>query len=177
MEAWFFDFGWPEYIRSDGGPQFRTEFKQFCNKHGIQHELSSPYNPESNGLAEAAVKNLKSLVLRCQANKEDLRCAIATWRNIAREDGISPSQAFFQHKQRQSWPILAEDLQLAPPDMSRKLEKNIKLRNNRDRHTKKFAQLHIGQRVWMQHHQTKHTAPGNRKKTEKIDYENDYHRV
>ena len=101
------------------------------------------------------MKNLKSLVLRCQANKEDLRRAIATWRNIAREDGISPSQAFFQRKQRQSWPILAEDLQLAPPDMSRKLDKNIKLRNNRDRHTKKFAQLHIGQRVWMQHHQTK----------------------
>ena len=82
LEAWFFDFGWPEYIRSDGGPQFRTEFKQFCNKHGIQHELSSPYNPESNGLAEAAVKNLKSLVLRSQANKEDLQRAIATWRNI-----------------------------------------------------------------------------------------------
>ena len=39
--------------------------------------------------------------------------------------------------------------------MSRKLDKNIKLRNNRDRHTKKIAQLHIGQRVWMQHHQTK----------------------
>ena len=94
-------------------------------------------------------------MIRCQANKEDLRQAVAKWRNIAREDGISPSQAFFQRKQRQSWPILEEDLQLAPPDMSKKLDKNIKLRNNRDRHTKKFAQLHIGQRVWMQHHQTK----------------------
>ena len=71
LEAWFFDFGWPEYIRSDGGTQFRTEFKQFCNRHGITHELSSPYNPESNGLAEAAVKNYKSLVLRCQANKDE----------------------------------------------------------------------------------------------------------
>ena len=33
--------------------------RDFCASHGIQHELSSPYNPESNGLAEAAVKNLK----------------------------------------------------------------------------------------------------------------------
>ena len=51
------------HIRTDGGPQFRSEFKDFCASHGIQHELSSPYNPESNGLAEAAVKNLKSIVI------------------------------------------------------------------------------------------------------------------
>ena len=65
MEQWFNDYGWPTHIRTDGGPQFRSEFKEFCTEHGITHELSSPYNPESNGLAEVAVKSLKGIVLRC----------------------------------------------------------------------------------------------------------------
>ena len=61
LENWFNEFGWPTYIRTDGGPQFCSEFKDFCMSHGIQHELSSPYNPESNGLTKAAVKNLDSV--------------------------------------------------------------------------------------------------------------------
>ena len=36
LENWFNYFG---------GPQFRSEFKEFCAAHGIQHKLSSPYNP------------------------------------------------------------------------------------------------------------------------------------
>ena len=90
LEQWFNDFGWPTHIRTDGGPQFRSEFKEFCAAHGITHELSSPYNPESNGLAEAAVKNLKGIVLRCTKRGEDIQHAIAAWRNTSRQDGSSP---------------------------------------------------------------------------------------
>ena len=56
LNSWFTEYVYPEYIRTDGGPQFRRDFKAYCNKHYIHHELSWPYNPESNGLAEAAVK-------------------------------------------------------------------------------------------------------------------------
>ena len=62
LEECFNNFGWPTHIRTDGGPKFRSEFRSFCSLHGITHELSSPYNPESNGLAEAALKSLKSIV-------------------------------------------------------------------------------------------------------------------
>ena len=64
LSTWFTEYGWPSTLRSDGGPQFRTEFSAFCRNNGIKHELSSPYNPESNGLAEAAVKNIKTLITR-----------------------------------------------------------------------------------------------------------------
>ena len=66
------------------GPQFRTEFSAFCSNNGIKHELSSPYNPESNGLAEAAVKNIKTLINRCHKLDENLQLAIAAWRNTGR---------------------------------------------------------------------------------------------
>ena len=51
LSSWFNVLGWPRSIRSDGGPQFRGEFSSFCEKNKIKHELSSPYNPRSNGLA------------------------------------------------------------------------------------------------------------------------------
>ena len=45
----FLDFGRPVVIRSDGGPQFRSGFDAWCKKMAIRHELSSSYNPQSNG--------------------------------------------------------------------------------------------------------------------------------
>ena len=49
LESWFNDFGWHTHIQTDGRPQFRPEFKEFCSSYSITHQLSSPYNPESNG--------------------------------------------------------------------------------------------------------------------------------
>ena len=43
---------------SDLGTQFQGEFDSFCQEHGIKHEVSSPYFPQSDGLAESAVKNM-----------------------------------------------------------------------------------------------------------------------
>ena len=59
LSDWFTEVGWPTAVRTDGGPQFRTDFALFYDWHGIKHELSSPYNPESNGLVEAAMKNIQ----------------------------------------------------------------------------------------------------------------------
>ena len=61
LTTWFNLFGWPTSIRSDGGPQFRGEFSHFCETHHIRHELSAPYNPKSNGLAEAGAKSVKNI--------------------------------------------------------------------------------------------------------------------
>ena len=62
LTSWFNPFGWPSSIRSDGGPQFCGEFSRFCSSHGITHEISAPYNPKSNGLAEAGVKLVKNIL-------------------------------------------------------------------------------------------------------------------
>ena len=87
----FNSFGWPNSVRTDGGPQFRQEFADFCKTNSIQHELASAHNAESNGQANAAVKNLKAIVTRTQAEKANLEEAVAAWRNMARADRISPS--------------------------------------------------------------------------------------
>ena len=106
LDSLFTEYRYPSIIRSDGGPQFRSEFDEYCKKNAIEHESSSHYNHESHGLAESAVKNLKSIILRCDDTGEELKPAIAAWRNMVRADRSSPSQMFFGRTQKQKLPML-----------------------------------------------------------------------
>ena len=61
---YFRDVGVPLRLRSDGGPQFTsTEFKDCMTRWGVDHIVSTPHYPQSNGHAEAAVKAVKHLIL------------------------------------------------------------------------------------------------------------------
>ena len=71
LAQWFNVLGWPRHIRSDGGPQFRSEFTAFCSMNGIRHELAAPYNSRSNGLAESGVKICKLLLAKAAETRED----------------------------------------------------------------------------------------------------------
>ena len=103
---WFSHNGFPETIRTDGGPQFRGEFRQFCEKYKIKHELSSAHYHESNGMAEAGVKQCKHLLGKCKGNWNEFQLALLEYRNVPNETGYSPSQMFFGRRQRGSLPML-----------------------------------------------------------------------
>ena len=108
LEAWFALFGRPLALRSDGGPQFRGEFGEFCLRLGVEWELASPYNSQSNGLAEAAVKALKRLVLTVPpSNIED---ALQECRNTPHTDGISPAFAFLGKHTCGSLPFIEAEM-------------------------------------------------------------------
>ena len=50
-------------VRSDrGGEYFSNEFDLFCAEHGIIHERTPPYSPQSNGVAERKNRTLTDLV-------------------------------------------------------------------------------------------------------------------
>ena len=76
--------GWPQSICSDGGPQFCGEFVKFCEDNGICHELSAPYNPRSNRLAESGVKIVKSILIKCLGEGKDVQRALYEGRNAPR---------------------------------------------------------------------------------------------
>jgi hypothetical protein len=56
-------FGVPEELSSDGGPEFAASAtRDFLERWGVQHRMSSAYHPQSNGRAEVAVKSAKRLL-------------------------------------------------------------------------------------------------------------------
>jgi hypothetical protein len=55
----------PVIIYSDGGPQFKDEFDDFCKTWSIKHVKSSPHYPQSNGVAESTVKEIKKSSAPC----------------------------------------------------------------------------------------------------------------
>ena len=68
------------------------------------HELSSPYNPRSNGHAEATVKNMKYLLENHHAHWDTFKEALLECRNTPRPDNLSPAQLMTGHRQRTMQP-------------------------------------------------------------------------
>ena len=104
ISGWFNTLGWPTVIRTDGGPQFRSEFTKFCESSGIKHELASPYNPRANGLAESGVKIVKDLLLKCMGENDDMQRVLYEWRNMPKSHGYSPAQLLFGRSQNMLLP-------------------------------------------------------------------------
>ena len=70
------------------------------------HQVSAPYNPKSNGLAEAGVKSVKNILRKCSTSGSDAEHVLYEWRNVPRSDGYSPAQLMFGRAQRTSLPSL-----------------------------------------------------------------------
>ncbi|XP_065182546.1 uncharacterized protein K02A2.6-like [Sycon ciliatum] len=100
LRRWFPDIGVPEVLTSDGGPQFQSHvFAKFCDTWHIRHAKSSPHYPQSNGLAENAVKAMKSLIHKTTSNGDldvdSFQRALLEWRNTPNATGQSPAQALY----------------------------------------------------------------------------------
>jgi transposase InsO family protein len=108
VEAHFLEHGYPRSMISDGGPQFRTEFQDYCKDHHIEYTPSSPYNSQSNGLAESSVKSMKHLMSKT-TSFEDFKKRLLHWRNVPRSDSnVSPAQLFYGRRLRDSLPQLTQ---------------------------------------------------------------------
>ncbi|XP_069105167.1 uncharacterized protein [Argopecten irradians] len=74
---------------------------------GINHVTSSPQHQRANGKAEAAVKVIKHLMIKCTRNREDQYEALMELRNVPRQDtGLSPNEMVFGRRTRTLLPDL-----------------------------------------------------------------------
>ena len=49
-------------LRSDRGGEYESPFVDLCAQHGIIHETTAPYSPQSNGVAERKNRTLKEMM-------------------------------------------------------------------------------------------------------------------
>ena len=146
LDTIFDDFGFPLHARTDGGPQFRTHFEQYCKAHKIKPETSSPYNPQSNGHAEASVKAVKYLLQKYDGQWVNFKDALREYRNTPWADGRSPAMLLFGRTQRTSLPRLPASYSMVhdEPRPERPLRTDFR-----------FPALTIGTRVRIQDPKTK----------------------
>jgi hypothetical protein len=94
------EFGWPQRLGSDGSRQFRQEFKEWCTANNITFKLSSARNLASNGLAEAAVKQVKHLLEKTDGPSLFSRAMLALHNTPLANSRVSPAQALFKQDLR-----------------------------------------------------------------------------
>ena len=157
MWSWFRDFGLPTTCRSDGGPQFRGEFAEFCQRYSITHEVSSPYNPQSNGHAEAAVKNAKYLLEKHNGYSRQFEEGLLEWRNTPRSDGFSPAQMLFGYRQRTQLPALASAYQSIDQSKAQSTRRKTAsgAKQCADKSATPLDKLQVGTKVQIQNPSTK----------------------
>ena len=63
LNSWIYRFGKPKSILTDRGRNFESKFLgERLKKLGISQEFSSPYQHQSNGLAERAIRTVRDLI-------------------------------------------------------------------------------------------------------------------
>lgn len=147
----FSRYGIPQVVRTDCGTQFKAKFVEFSQQYGFQLVTSSPYFPQSNGMAEAGVKIAKQLLEK----NDDIYMALLIYRNTPLESGYSPAELMFGRKLREILPIVSSEL--IPTKVSVEKFRDTRLKkkcrdaqyyNNRH-NTRNLKQLNVGDKVFV----------------------------
>ena len=128
--------GFPDTFISDNGPQFvSAEFALFLTSKNVEHLTSSPRYPQSNGMAERAVRTMKELLQK----SADLPTALLAYRSTPLQCGFSPAQLLMGRRLRSTVPATAAQLSPAWPDLTLVRQHAAQ---QRDRQATNFDQRH-----------------------------------
>ena len=159
---YFREVGVPLRLRTDGGLQFTSnEFRDFMQRWGVHHLVSSPHYPQSNGHAEAAVKSVKHLILKTSPSGnidcEDFARGLLELRNTPNFTGRSPAQILYGHPLRSCVPAhpqsFAVEWQTKAEDYDRRAAARAEtVETQYNQHARPLPRLKIGQTVRIQDH-------------------------
>lgn len=152
LKQTFSIFGVPENVISDNMPFNSDEFSRFAKSYDFNVKFSSPKYPQSNGMAESAVKRVKKLMKKCKEDGTDFELAMLDLMNTPITGmEFSPAQLMFNRKLKSSVPASSVSLQPALNKGAR--EAMIKVQNNQkkffDGKAATLPELKINQKVFV----------------------------
>ena len=155
MKEVFSRQGTPCELVTDNGPQFASrEFQSFATEWDFRHTTSSPYYPQSNGLAENAVKIVKNLIRKSQQSGQDVYRALQIYRSTPLECGKSPAELLYSRRLRSNLPMMDNllDPQHVDPQTVRERKEGQKAKQKRhyDQHARDLPEFSVGDHVRLQ---------------------------
>ena len=99
-------YGLPSVLISDNGGEFISQgFKDYLKEFGIEHHLTSPYHPQSNGMTERFNGTIQKILLKLTGGNDRkwsayLAEALLAYRISQGPSGISPYRAVFGQRSR-----------------------------------------------------------------------------
>ena len=148
MKKVFARFGIPSMLRSDNGPCYDSqEFRKFADLYGIRVITSSPRYPQSNGLAESAVKTVKSLWRK----ERDKEMALLVYRTTPLSTGYSPGELMFGRAVKSNLGVSSKGEVDYEEFESRERKRKLKLNSSWDiqHRVSKLPELEPGQVVYV----------------------------
>ena len=145
----FAQFGIPNTLVSDNGPQFAAvEFHEFCHLNGIRHTRVAPYHPSSNGLAERAMRVVKDGLKKQQGDTllDQLSRLLFQYKITPQTTtSIAPAELLLGRKPRSRLDILK------PTVEERVQGKQQQQKTDHDKRSK-VRQFAVEERVFVQNH-------------------------
>lgn len=149
-------FGFPATIKSDNGAPFSGgQYKEYCDKNGIERVFSFPLDPKQNGMAEASMKHVNRSAQHAavegtslaKALKERIRAHNDSAHSETRE---VPSQVMFGRRLRRNLPTARPALVAIDTEAMRAKDKESKLKKKRSEDHRRHAKdssIIIGDKV------------------------------
>ena len=161
LDEMFSRHGLPETLKSDNGPQFRSEeFKTFCELNGIMPLKVTAKWPQANGEVERQNDSLLKRIRIAQAEglnwKKELRKYVAKYRGIDHNTtGRSPAELLFNRKVRGKLPDISsghrENLEVQDRDAEQKGKSKI---YTDERRNAKYSDVQVGDEVLVRQNKT-----------------------
>ena len=152
----FAEYGIPNTIRSDNGPQYDCElFAAFTREWNIDHITSSPHFPESNGFIERTIQTLKLTMKKARESGSDVHMALLTLRTTPIDSYLpSPAEILQGRKVRGNLPVKIRPRRDQGDVLPRLVERQTIQKAYHDRHATELPTLSPGQPIRAQHPQS-----------------------
>lgn len=167
MKEVFATFGVPAIVVTDGASPYTSSFfQEFAKSWSFKHVVTSPYNSQSNGLAERHIQTVKKMFKKVLEDKRDIYLALLQWRNTPIFESATPNQLLMSRSTR--CPLLPLDINKLRPHIVNPGKYERHLRQNQHKSAeyynskgvRELKPLKINSNVWVKLKPDSNWQPG-----------------